>query len=96
MLSAGLSLSDLTVLYLQQLATLLITQQLIGQVREALLPYLMYKQRKKQIIADHIANKVRTIAPSAVSWSAAAPSRRKRTTCESTKTLEPSVEGTYH
>ena len=34
---------------LQHLAVLLIVQQAIGQVREALIPYLMYKRRKAQI-----------------------------------------------
>ena len=35
----------------QHLGTLLIVQQVIGQVREALIPYLMYKNRKRHIKA---------------------------------------------
>lgn len=34
---------------MQHLAALLITQQLIGQVQEAMVPFLFLKRRKKQV-----------------------------------------------
>lgn len=37
---------------MQHLGTLLIIQQVIGQVQETVLPYLWYRRRKVQIVAQ--------------------------------------------
>jgi hypothetical protein len=46
-------------LSLQHLAALLITQQVIGQIKEAMVPFIFMRRRKKQV--DEMLKKTSTV-----------------------------------
>jgi len=46
-------------LFLQHLAALLITQQVIGQIKEAMVPFIFMRRRKKQV--DEMLKKTSTV-----------------------------------
>ena len=46
------------IIVLQHLATLLITQQLVQQIQESIIPYVLYKRRKVNVEKHHQVDRV--------------------------------------